>query len=302
MVGGPECIFFGAGIWGRKVIRSFVAAGAVPRGFLCQPNTTTAASLSTEYPNVRVGFDAERILRQEPASVVVIATPRETHAEFAELALRAGRDVFVEKPMALDPATCRRLIAIAERQRLALFTGFTFLYHGAYSRLRAAINPSDLTSLNFNWTRPNLNGPAEWELLPHELALAIGLSGEVPQRISIQRDGQNAECLWQTTSGIDVRVKLDVGREPKSKTVCAATRRGEFWRWEDNRLTMKQPQSGYTDAILDVSFPLDEPLLREVMWFLNNRRNHILMRADWLRSAAVTSLIANAVEVQNGAR
>lgn len=59
----------------------------------------------------------------DAVDAVVIATPATTHYPLVRQALEAGRHVFVEKPLALDPREADALPALAERQGLVLQVG-----------------------------------------------------------------------------------------------------------------------------------------------------------------------------------
>ncbi|MHC9294314.1 Gfo/Idh/MocA family protein [Mycobacterium sp. LTG2003] len=293
---GPACLFFGAGEWGRNVIEAFVARGAEPRGFLVRRNPATRRWLAARFPRAMISSDPTELLAFEAAPVVVVATPRETHADLTELALRAGRDVFVEKPMATDPADCRRLASIAEQEDAALFTGFTYLYHGAYAHLRDAVPTNEIEELTFTWNRPGLRGPTEWELLPHDVAIAIGLTGQTPARIRLAVTGGSLQCRWTLDDDRVVHIDHDGGGTgPKDKSVRLVTKRGDVWQWRGNHLSMWDSVSRPGEPDLAIEYSPREPLLREVEWFLEHRADRSAMRADASLSSSVTELIKHAL-------
>lgn len=292
-----RCLFFGAGRWGRNVIDAFADCGAVPSGFLVSGSAATREWLTSRFPAVPVSHCPQRLLADDNASTVVIATPSRTHAELAELALSRGRHVFVEKPMALNSSDGQRLAAMAEDRGLALFTGFVYLYHPAFARLRTAVRPSEVASLHFTWCRPALVGPVEWELLPHELALAISLTGEVPGSMAIAGGGGRARCEWVLSNGGSVHIELDgCGPGPKEKRVRLETVSGARWEWIGDRLSEPRrsgPASRASEPELRLGTP--KPLAREVRWFLDRRADRSAMRADMALSVAVVDLISCAL-------
>src|SRR5687768_17151022 len=88
----------GCGYWGRNLVRNFhelgalaVVADATPAG------RELARSIA---PGVTTTDDVEEVL-QSSVDGIVIATPAETHHALVGQALNAGKDVFVEKPLAL---------------------------------------------------------------------------------------------------------------------------------------------------------------------------------------------------------
>ncbi|SFO42787.1 Predicted dehydrogenase [Cohaesibacter marisflavi] len=58
--------------------------------------------------------DADALIQNPDLTAIYIATPPHTHADYAIRAMRAGKDVLVEKPMALTPQECRTMEAIAK--------------------------------------------------------------------------------------------------------------------------------------------------------------------------------------------
>lgn len=293
---GPEVLFFGAGEWGRNVIDSFVECGAVPRGFLVRGNPDTRKWVSDRFPDAAIDDDAAGLLASQHAPVVVVATPRDTHAELAELALRAGRDVFVEKPMATDPADCRRLTALADDANAALFTGFTYLYHPAFAQLSEAVAPEDIAELSFTWNRPRLRGPVEWELLPHDLALAIRLTGRIPEQVHLSVADEGMQCSWAVDRKCTVHLHFNgAGSGTKDKRVRLVTTRGVTWQWHGNHLARWESGDQSTEPDFEIEYGPREPLLREVSWFLEHLADRAAMRRDAALSSSVTELISSAL-------
>ncbi|OSC41842.1 Gfo/Idh/MocA family protein [Mycobacterium decipiens] len=291
----PErVIFCGAGRWGRKLIRAFLAHGAVPAGFVVRSNPTMQW-LAAEYPHVPVDTDAERLLAGTHADVVVVATPTETHSRLAQFGLHQGCDVFVEKPLCTDPVEARALAASARVRGKALFTGFVYLYHPAVVALRRALATENLAEVRFTWARPALAGPPAWELLPHELAIASVLLGELPQAVSLDVDGELCRCRWTSTAGTRIEISLD-GRAgiSKRKAVALRTVAGEVWKWTDHELVRYDRKSPET-ALRRTTFGPAEPLRREVEWFFAHRHYPEAVRKEIDRSVAITTLIDDAL-------
>jgi predicted dehydrogenase len=79
-----------------------------------------------------VGFDAYRQVINCGVDVVLLATPPGFRPIHLDAAVRAGKHVFCEKPMAVDGPGVRRVLATAEearRRRLSLVSGFCWRYH-----------------------------------------------------------------------------------------------------------------------------------------------------------------------------
>ena len=79
------------------------------------------------------------LLNDSRIDAIAIATPVHTHYELALAALRAGKHVLVEKPLAQTSEQVRRLIEEAERRKLILMVDHTFLYTPAVQKIRELI-------------------------------------------------------------------------------------------------------------------------------------------------------------------
>ena len=82
------------------------------------------------------------LLTDETVDVVVVATTPDSHASIARAALEAGKHVFVEKPLALDDADARDLMATVERTGQVLVVDHVLRYNPllrALSRLRGSL-------------------------------------------------------------------------------------------------------------------------------------------------------------------
>lgn len=84
----------------------------------------------------RVYSDWKSMLRELKPDAVDVCTPNGQHAPVAIGASNAGCHVFVEKPMAMTPSECNRMIAAARKARKVLVTGFQYRYHPTTQMIR----------------------------------------------------------------------------------------------------------------------------------------------------------------------
>jgi len=121
--------------------------------------------------------------------VVAIATPVFTHYELAKKALLKGKHVFVEKPFTHTTEQAEELIELAEKKRLKIMVGHTFLFTGAVRKMKELIDGGDLGDLlYFDSTRVNLglfqhDVNVLWDLAPHDLAIMDYLITEKPSAV-----------------------------------------------------------------------------------------------------------------------
>src|SRR5262245_17513168 len=101
----------GCGHWGRNLVRNLHGLGVLRH--VCEVHAAARDAVQLQYPEITVSDDYQRMLDDETIDAVVIATPAEQHFWMAEAALRAGKDVFVEKPLALRHSDGEQLVNLA---------------------------------------------------------------------------------------------------------------------------------------------------------------------------------------------
>ena len=95
----PQIALVGCGYWGKNLCRNFHALGALAAVVDAAENgQTTARSI---VPDTEITDIFDDVLRNEQIQGVALASPAQTHTELAIQAMQAGKDVLVEKPMAL---------------------------------------------------------------------------------------------------------------------------------------------------------------------------------------------------------
>src|SRR5688500_15599131 len=116
----------GYGYWGPNLVRNFSDLPNVDLRWVCDLQTERLARLRTRYPAVQITEDFEAVLNDPKVHAVAIATPVSTHFNLAMRALRAGKSVFVEKPITSTAEQAERLIEEADRRGLIVAVDHTF--------------------------------------------------------------------------------------------------------------------------------------------------------------------------------
>jgi len=176
----------GLGYWGPNLARNLVAVPGATLHTLCDLDSERLSRLSRQYPGVRLLTDYRMVLDDSQVDAVVIATPVHTHFQLAAEALRAGKHVLVEKPMAQTGDQCRKLIGMAEADGLLLMAGHVFLYNAAVQKIKEYIAAGLLGQvyyvysqrLNLGIIRQDVN--ALWNFAPHDLSILNYWLGGAP--------------------------------------------------------------------------------------------------------------------------
>lgn len=156
------------------------------------------------YPSVEVVDDFQVVLDDPAVAAIVVATHAPSHFEVAEAALRAERDVFVEKPLCLSGDEAATLCRLAEESGRILMVGHLLLYHPAVERLKALIEEGELGDVLYIYAqRVNLGvvrreENAWWSLAPHDISVANYLLGSCPEAVSA-----TGSCYLQSERGIE---------------------------------------------------------------------------------------------------
>jgi UDP-2-acetamido-3-amino-2,3-dideoxy-glucuronate N-acetyltransferase len=180
----------GCGAWGKNLLRNLAGLGALRAAF--DESETVRQWVRDHHPGVRVHESVAALLDDRDVAGVVIATPAATHATLVRQALDAGRDVFVEKPLALDLAEGQRLADLARRRGRILMVGHLLEYHPAVARLRELVAAGELGQLQYvysnrlNLGRIRTEENALWSFAPHDIHVILRLLGEPPVEVTCQ--------------------------------------------------------------------------------------------------------------------
>jgi UDP-2-acetamido-3-amino-2,3-dideoxy-glucuronate N-acetyltransferase len=183
----PKVACVGAGQWGRNLVRNFAKLDAL--AWVCDSDPVIRAKVQADFPSVQVTATLDRVLEDPDVSGIVVATPAETHAAVARQALLAGRDVLVEKPLALSVYEGTDLAELAARTDRILMVGHLLRYHPAVVKLKSMIDDGELGRIHYIYSnRLNLGKIRReenilWSFAPHDISVILGLVDETPTTV-----------------------------------------------------------------------------------------------------------------------
>lgn len=107
----------------------------------------SAEHTATQYSVPTFSTDGEGAIADPTIDAVIIASSTSTHAHYIEMAANHGKDVFTEKPIALDMEATDRALAAAERAGVRLQVGFQRRFDPGYAAAKAAIDRGEIGTL-----------------------------------------------------------------------------------------------------------------------------------------------------------
>src|SRR5688572_3981909 len=180
----------GYGYWGPNLVRNFSEQVEATVTVVCDQRADRLAHAQRRYPGIRVTTDPADLIADPAVDAVAIATPVALHFELAMAALRAGKHVLVEKPMASTSDQAQQLIDEAARRRLVLMVDHTFVYTGAVQKMRELVINGELGDLNYyDSVRINLglfqhDVDVLWDLAVHDLSIMDFVLPQQPVAVS----------------------------------------------------------------------------------------------------------------------
>ena len=310
----------GCGYWGKNLVRNFHRLGALAA--VCDATPAGREAAAAAAPGVPVGADLGDVLRSDVPALVV-ATPAETHYDVVKRALAAGKDVFVEKPLALTYDQGSALVQLAEERGRILMVGHVLEYHPAVVKMLELVRSGELGKVRYvSSNRLNLGKVRReenilWSFAPHDIAITLRLMGTMPFQIAAFGGSYVQPNIADVTvthllfdNGVRAHIyvswlhpfkeqRLVIVGSKKMASYDDVSKRLVLY---DQRVELREgepvPVKGEGE---DVSFPGDEPLLLECRAFVEavaSRRPPVTDGASGLRvlqvlQAAQRSLVMN---------
>lgn len=183
----------GCGYWGKNLVRVFSELGALR--CVCDTDLSRHSTLAIKGDPPAYTDKLDDVLSNAEIRAVAVATPAATHHGIVKRCLEAGKDVLVEKPLALTADQGRELVELSEKRSQILMVGHILLYHPAVIKLRQFVSEGALgrilycysNRLNMGLIRTEEN--ILWSFAPHDISVLLYLLGEEPT--AIEADGQS---------------------------------------------------------------------------------------------------------------
>ena len=166
----------GAGYWGPNLVRNFKSSDEWELVAVCDLDVERARRCAGDNA-VACVTSVDEVLALDGVDAVAIATPARTHQAVALAALRAGKHVLVEKPLADTGANGRKMVEHAAANGLVLMADHTYCYTPAVLKIRELVAEGalgdilfiDSVRINLGLVQPDVD--VFWDLAPHDLSV-----------------------------------------------------------------------------------------------------------------------------------
>ncbi len=178
----------GCGQWGQNHVRTLSALGVLAG--VADADTGKATAFAERYGVT--AYRPQDAVASPNLDALVLALPATLHGSTARAAMRAGKDVLIEKPIALDPADAAETARTAAETGRLMMVGHVLRFHPVFRRLASLVGAGVIGDLkHLVSTRMGLGRflgmDVVWDLAPHDLSLVLHLAGTAPSRVEATR-------------------------------------------------------------------------------------------------------------------
>ena len=180
----------GYGYWGPNLVRNFVEIEGITVASLADLDPKKLETVQKRYPGIKTTTRFEEMINDPSIDAIAVATPVSTHFALGMAALKAGKHLWMEKPMTETSLQARQLVDEAEKRQRVLIVDHTFLYTGAIQKIAEIIKQDhfgemlyyDSTRVNLGLFQRDVNVISD--LAVHDFAILDHLLDEQPIKVS----------------------------------------------------------------------------------------------------------------------
>jgi UDP-2-acetamido-3-amino-2,3-dideoxy-glucuronate N-acetyltransferase len=308
----PSVAAVGCGYWGKNIVRNFAELGALRA--VCDADPAVAAQFAEKY-----GVPARslpEIFADSSLTAVAFASPAALHMEHAGGALKAGKHVFVEKPLALTVPEGRALAKFAREAKRILMVGHLLQYHPLVLELVNLVRSGRLGEVKhvysnrLNIGKVRTEEDVIWSFAPHDLSVILAIIGEMPSSVSVEascildpRIADIANIHLTFAGGVSGRVFVSWLNPYKEQRLSVIGTKAhavfdDTVKWEDKLLVYDhriEYRNGRPEAIkaepVRVVVEQREPLREECAHFLHSIVAGTVPRTDTSEALRVLSVL-----------
>jgi predicted dehydrogenase len=185
----PHIGIVGCGYWGYNLVRVFAEQSDAKLVRCSDLKPNVLAKITERYPWVKVSTRFQSVIEDPDIDAVCVCTPASTHYDVTMMALKNGKDVLVEKPLALSSNHVNEMIQLARKNKRILMVGHVYMFHPAVKMLRELVKSGHLGRIYYASSVRTGFGPVRsdvnslWDLAPHDISLLSYVLQENPMTV-----------------------------------------------------------------------------------------------------------------------
>ncbi len=176
----------GCGHWGKNLVRNFYELGVLAT--ICDPSTEIVEKYSKQYDVKNNSFT--EIINDPNINGVVLAVPAKHHSSLAIDAIKKGKNVFVEKPLAMNENDATFMIETAKENKVQLMVGHLLQYHPVFKKVKDIVQQGEIGEINYIYSNRLSFGKIRteedviWSFAPHDISMILSLADQEPEFIT----------------------------------------------------------------------------------------------------------------------
>lgn len=193
----------GIGYWGKNLLRNLYEMGVLHTA--CDSKNDIISEKKLLFPEVNYTTSCDEVINNPDIKAVVISTPAIEHYCLVKQSLLAGKDVFVEKPLALTVKQGEELVNISQKKERILMVGHILQYHPAIVKLKEIISNGELGKIQYIYSNRLNIGKLRteenilWSFAPHDISIILMLLNEEPIKINAFAGAYINKEIYDTT-------------------------------------------------------------------------------------------------------
>lgn len=178
----PRIAVLGCGYWGSNHIRTLKSLGKLAA--VSDANRDRAEGFASEHECLEIA--PGDVATHPDIDAVVVALPPQFHCETAIRLAEGGKDMLIEKPIALNVTDAEKAVAAADRTGRIFMVGHVLRFHPAFETLKSLIEAGELGEVRYIHSHRlglgkfHTENDALWDLAPHDLSMILAVTGEEP--------------------------------------------------------------------------------------------------------------------------
>lgn len=205
----PRIAVLGCGYWGSNHIRTLNGLGALCA--VSDADLARAQSVAAQYGVKALTVD--EVINDKNIDALVLALPAQFHAELAIRAIESGKDVLVEKPIALTVSDAEKEVACAKEHERIFMVGHVLRFHPAFEKMLDLIKSGELGEIKYIHSHRlglgkfHTENDALWDLAPHDLSMILAITGSAP----VKTHGEGAATLDHLSDFAHLHMEFEGG-------------------------------------------------------------------------------------------